>query len=100
MSDEIGELAARYVSGAAIAILSDEYGIDCDTVRRHLASLGVETRYRKLTADGVTSCASRYLAGETTVQIAADLGVHKDTVRRRLIGIGIQMRSTKFGDNG
>lgn len=85
-----------YEAGATINVVAAEFGVNRETVMRHLHRAGAKLRRQGLDEAGVARARELYLSGETLAKVGAALGVAPGTVGRYLRANGVVLRSPLF----
>jgi DNA invertase Pin-like site-specific DNA recombinase len=82
--DRVDELVAAYVGGSSTYELVSQFGINRETVSRHLKSRAVQMRGTALGKNQLEEAERLHAAGHSLARIAEQIGVDATTVRRRL----------------
>lgn len=90
--DEIDEMVRAYRAGTTVQALAERFGVYRDTIGRHLARRGVETRPRGLQVEEVSVAAELYRSGWSLIRLAEKFEVAGNTVRRYLLEAGVELR--------
>lgn len=91
-SDELEALVAAYQAGSTVYELGAQFGINRETVGKHLRACGVDTTPPGLRPEDVPTAARLYGTGQSLAIIAERFGTTANTVRNRLMEIGVVMR--------
>jgi DNA-binding CsgD family transcriptional regulator len=91
---EVDQLVVRYKAGSSVYELGKQYGINRQTVGKHLRQRGVDTRPPGLAPEDVGAAAGLYQRGWSLAQIADRFDTSANTVRSRLKDAGVTMRDT------
>ncbi|MFE9580509.1 helix-turn-helix domain-containing protein [Nocardia sp. NPDC006044] len=91
---EKAELARDYQRGMTVYQLAEKYGVQRQTVSRHLRGIGVTMRQQGLSEIQVDRAVELYVEERLTLkQVGAKLGADAGTVRLALLRRGVQMRA-------
>ena len=90
--DELDALVAAYQAGSTVYELGTQFGINRETVGKHLRACGVDTTPPGLRPEHVPTAARLYEAGQSLAIIAERFGTTANTVRNRLMEMGVVMR--------
>lgn len=85
-------MVAAYEAGATINVVAAEFGVNRETVMRHLHRAGAKLRHQGLDEAGVAKARELYLSGETLAKVGAAPG----TVGRYLRANGVPLRPPLF----
>ncbi|MFI8631221.1 hypothetical protein ACIGEP_01320 [Microbacterium sp. NPDC077663] len=95
-AEEIGRMVEAYERGATIRVVAAEFGLNRETVMRHLHRSGAKLRHQGLDEAGVAKARELYLSGETLAKVGAALGVAPGTAGRYLRASGVALRPPLF----
>jgi hypothetical protein len=91
-ADQIDQLINRYLAGATLKQLGQQFQVDRLTVAELLERRGVKRRYASLTVDQVAEAANLYHSGLPLTSVGQALHVDQSTVWRALKARGVPMR--------
>lgn len=91
---EVDKLVKRYLEGASVPVLVEEFQINRVTALEHLERRGVPRRacVARLTGSDLTTAAELYAAGQSLAQVGKHFGVHGETVRRAFLKAELPVR--------
>lgn len=90
--DEVDELVEAHRAGTTVYELAKRFGVHRETIGRHLAHRGIDTKPPGLHPDDVPVAASLYRSGWSLRRIAEKFGTSDNTVRRYLTAAGVVLR--------
>ncbi|MET0235922.1 MAG: helix-turn-helix domain containing protein [Kibdelosporangium sp.] len=93
--EQIQKLIARYLAGATVYQLGEEFEIDRRTVSQILHRHDVPMRRRGLTSEQVDDAVQLYETGWSLARIGDRLGVDATTVHKRLRERRVRMRDAQ-----
>jgi hypothetical protein len=96
-SSVVDELVAGYQAGTSVPKLAAQFGINRETVGKHLKARGINTREPKISRGQVQEAAMLYRDGWSLARLGARFGVDDGTMRSRLMEVGVVMRPRKGG---
>ncbi len=96
---ELTQLVAGYQAGATVYELADQFGVNRNTVAKHLKAQGVRLRLSSLTEDELARAIELYATGLSTAKVGAKLGRDHSTIWQALKGAGVQLRDSHGRDS-
>ena len=90
--DDLEQLRAAYLAGAAVADLAGRFGITRQTVLKHARRMGLPRRHPKLSPREAAQAVDLYSDGYSLAKVGAALGVDPTTVWRALDRAGVSAR--------
>ena len=90
--DRVDELVAAYAKGSSTYELASQFGINRETVSRHLKSRGVQVRGTALGKNQLDEAERLRLNGLTYTEIGKRIGADRSAVRRQLRKRGLVRR--------
>ena len=89
---QVDEIVSRYLGGATLKELGNEYQVHRTTISELLEQRGVQRRYRSLSLDQVTQAVKLYESGLSLVRVGQVLQVNSGTVWQALKRQGVPLR--------
>lgn len=90
--DQVDDLVARYLDGAALVELASLFGILRRTVAEHLTRRKVPIRRGRFDHSRIHEAADLYGSGLTLVEVGLKVGAGPQAVRRALAEHGVPIR--------
>lgn len=99
---QVTDLVEKYLAGASVLMLAEEFGIHRTTVTAHLERHGVPRRacVRRLTDADVQEAACHYVAGESLLDVGRRYGVDPATIAREFRNAGVEIRARRGWTDG
>jgi len=90
--EELASFQARYLEGATVAVLAEEFDIHRTTVMTLAKRLGMNRPLRTLSEEDVRTAAAFYQDGESLSVVAKRFGIGIETMRTTLLASGQELR--------
>lgn len=93
----VDELVAGYQAETSVSKRAVQFGINRETVGKHLKSRGINIREPKISPEQIQEAAGLYRDAWSPARLGKTFGVDDGTVRSRLLKVGVVMRPQRGG---
>lgn len=92
--EQLARLAERYLEGATVYELADQFNVNRRTVANHLKREGVSLRRQTPSDELINQMVRLYASGLSLAKVGDQVGVDARTVHRCLQDRGVELRDT------